>query len=331
MKKINSLLVSLLLLFSCQKEIEIQVPKPESKLSVRAFITNKPDTVFPGPGVILPQNIPAKLIVGLNSSVYEDPIESLTSAKVLLRKNNFTYDTIYYNHNKEYFELFENPYSLPSPGDSVFIDVFYDDLKVSSSDKMPSKVDILSIDTSVFFSHYIEGSGIFSEGSITFQDPPNEENYYELVVCYAGLIDDELNPRRIKSDESFITAENHYPSEINTSQNTFVQRSLLFTDKTFNGQEKSVRFYFIRGGTVQGDEIEFQHSTVSYYLRNLSKSYYDFKTSKRTYLINSGENFLVGASEPQNVFTNIENGLGSFGLYTHDQEIYFFPKRTIEL
>ena len=320
-----------IVLFSCSKEIEIDLEESEPRLVVRSETTNNPDSVTPGPGVILPQFIPAKLVLGLSSSVTGDPTENIVDAKVILRKNNFTYDTIYYNSSKGYYELFETPQDLPEPGDNLYLEVVHNEKKISSSSKMPSKVDIISIDTSVYYSHFIEGSGIFSEGIITFQDPGTEENYYELMVCYSGLADDELIPRRIKTDETFITGENHYPSEINTNQYTFEQKSLLFSDKTFNGEEKSVRFYFIIGGTKNDNSIEFPHSTRSYYLRNVTKEYYSFKTSKREYLLNSGENFLLGSSEPQNVYTNIENGLGAFGVYTHDQEIYFFPKRTIQL
>jgi hypothetical protein len=332
MKKSNFFIILFsVALFSCSKEIEINLEEVEPRLVVRSEITNKPDSVTAGPGVILPQFIPAKLVLGLSSSVTDEPIENIVEAKVVLRKNNITYDTIYYNSSKGYYELFETPYDLPEPGDDLSLEVMYNKEKISSSSKMPSKVDIISIDTSVYYSHFLEGSGIFSEGTITFQDPASEENYYELMVCNAGLFNDELNPRRIKTDETFITGENHYPSEINTNQYVFEQKSLLFTDKTFNGEEKSVRFYFIVGGTKNDNSIEFQHDIRSYYLRNVTEEYYSFKTSKRVYLLNSGENFLLGASEPQNVFTNIENGLGAFGLYTHDQEIYFFPKRTIQL
>ncbi|PKR79564.1 hypothetical protein CW751_14535 [Brumimicrobium salinarum] len=332
MKESNYFIILLYLaLLSCSKEIEIDLEKVEPRLVVRSEITNKPDTVAPGPGTIFPQYIPAKLELGLSSSVTDDPTENIVDAKVVLKKNNFVYDTIYYNSTKEYYELFETPDDLPEPGDDLSLEVIYNNEKVSSSAKMPSKVDIISIDTSIYYSHYIEGTGMFSEGTLTFQDPGSEENYYELMVCSSGLYNGELNPLRIKTDETFITGEKHYPSEINTNQYVFDQKSLLFTDKTFNGEKKSVRFYFIIGGYKHSNTIDFGHKTRIYLLRNVTKEYYMFKTSKRTYLLNSGENFLMGASEPQNVYTNIKDGLGSFGVYTHDQEIYFFPKRTIQL
>jgi hypothetical protein len=332
MKKSNFFIILFsVVLFSCSKEIEIDLEETESRLVVRSEITNKPDTVVPGPGVILPQFIPAKLVLGLSSSVYDDPIENIIDAKVILRKNNFTYDTIYYNSSKGYYELFETPNDLPKPGDELSLEVMYQNKSIASSSIMPSKVDIISIDTSVYYSHFIEGLGMFSEGKMTFHDPGSEENYYELMVCYSGLFNDEVIPRRIKTDENFITGENHYPSEINTSNNTFEQKSLLFTDKTFNGEEKTVRFYFAVEGFKNDNSIDFPHNIISYYLRNVTKEYYMFKTSKITYLLNSGENFLLGASEPKNVYTNIENGLGAFGVYAHVQVIYFFPKRTIQL
>lgn len=332
MKESNFFIILLCLaFFSCSKEIKIDLEKVEPRLVVRSEITNKPDAVVSGPGVFLPLFIPAKLVLGLSASVIDAPTENIIDAKVILRKNNFTYDTIYYNSSKGYYELFETPNDLPKPGDNLYFEVIHNEKKVSSSSKMPSKVDIISIDTSIYYSHYIEGSGMFSEGTLTFQDPGSEENYYELMVCRPGLFNGELNPRGIKTDETFITGEKHYPSEINTSNTTFEQKSLLFTDKTFNGEEKTIRFFFIIGGYKHSNSINFGHQTRIYFLRNVTKEYYMFKTSKITYLLNSGENFLLGASEPQNVYTNIENGLGAFGLYTHDQKIYFFPKRTIQL
>lgn len=333
MKKNNVFILLLLAsLFSCSKEIEINLDKINPKLVVRSEITNQPNSVTPGPGVILPQDIPAKLVLGLSASVSDEPIEHITDAKVVLRKNHFTYDTIYYNPSKEYYELFNSPDELPEPGDKLFLEVIHGNKTISSTAEMPRKVDIISIDTSVYYSHEENGLGMFSEWTLTFQDPAEEENYYELLVCVPGLFNGELKPSFIKTDETFITAEKHYPSKINTNHKSYEQKSLLFTDKTFNGEQKSVRFYSNSiGGTKNNNSIDFNHTTISYYLRNVTKEYYLFKTSKREYLLNSGENFLLGVSEPQSVKTNIENGLGAFGVYAHDQKTFFFPKRTISL
>lgn len=332
-KSIPSLFIILILTisYSCEKEVLIDVKKAEPRLVMRAEITNKPEWVAGGPGIILPTIIPGRLTMGMSSSVYGSPIDNLTDCKVVLRKNNTLFDTIFYDQTKEYYNLFKNEQDYPVAGDSLEINVFYGNQSVSSRSKMPNKVDIKSIDTNSIFSLFIKDVRFYGSSSLTFDDPIDEDNYYELLVGDAGLTKGKVNMKRIGSDEAFITGESHYSTEFNYASSPSNYESLLFTDKTFNGEEKTVNFYFEMGSYMHQNTVIFGNQIINYYLRNVSKEYYLFKTSKRNYLISSNVNFLFGTGEPQNVSTNVKNGLGLFGLYNHDQKNYFFPKRTIHL
>src|SRR5690554_111109 len=326
------LLISIQIYFcSCEKHVLIDVEKAEPRLVMRANLTNVPDTVIGAPGVVLPVTLPNKLTMGMSSSVSGKPLDDLADCKVLIKKNNILLDTVFYDYNKEYYNLFENEADFPVAGDELEIDVICGDLSVSSKSRMPSKVPIKSIDTSSVYSIFIIDGRLYGSSSLTFEDPQNEENYYELIVSYPGLNNGELEMRKIRSDESFIKGESHYSSDFNTVNTSSVSESLLFSDKTFNGEEKTVNFYFEMGVYMNESTVEFQHTLIHYHLRNVSKEYYTFSTSKRNHLITNNVNFLFGASEPINVSSNVDNGLGLFGLYNHDQKGFFFPARSINL
>jgi hypothetical protein len=330
------IIILILINYSCEKEVLIDVEKAEPRLVMRSEITNWPESLYTGPGIIYwdsvyPQKVPNFLVMGMSSSVNGKPLENIVDCKVILKKNNTVYDTILYNQTKEYYPLFEDELDFPKAGDELEINVLYGNQFVSSKSKMPNKVSIKYVDTSSVYSLIIKGNEIYGSSTLTFDDPGGEENYYELVVASLGPPDEELRKYRIGSDETFITGEDHYSSEINGGGSPSTVKSLLFTDKTFNGEEKTVRFTFPMGAYMGEKTMEFNHLKIHYHLRNVTKEYYEFETSKRVHLITTSANLLFGVSEPLNVKGNIENGLGLFGLYNHSQKNFFFPARTVNL
>ncbi|HLV40967.1 MAG TPA: DUF4249 family protein [Brumimicrobium sp.] len=328
----------LLLLFSfcvaCEKQVLIDVEKAEPKLVMRSEITNWPESLYTGPGIVYwdsayPQKVPNFLVMGMSSSVYDKPLENIVNCKVVLKKNNTIYDTIFYDYTKESYTLFEDEHDFLEAGDELEIKVFYGDEFVSSKSKMPNKVPIKSVDTSSVYSLFLKETTVYGSSTLTFEDPSDEENYYELLVTQSSPPDGELIKYSVSTNEAFITGESHYPSEFNGSSPSTTQ-SLLFTDKTFNGEEKSISFSFPMGAYM-GEPIKFSHKQLNYHLRNVTKEYYEFETNRRIHLITTNANFLFGTSEPLNVKGNVENGLGLFGLYNHSQKNFFFSKRTVTL
>ncbi|PWH85028.1 DUF4249 family protein [Brumimicrobium oceani] len=328
-----TILFLLNLFYSCEKEVIIDVKKAEPRLVMRSEITNWPEDLDTGPGIIYwdsayPQKVPNFLILGLSSSVNDKPQENLQNCKVVLMKNSIAYDTIFYDQTKEYYALFENEQDFPEAGDELEIEVFCGDQFVSSKSKMPNKVPIKSVDTSSVYALFIKENELYGSSTLTFQDPPGEDNYYEIVVTQISPPDKELVKYSLRTDEAFITGLSHYSSSFNGGPPS-TSKSLLFTDKTFSGEEKSVSFYFPMVAYMGNGPVDFPHKKLNYHLRNVSKEYYEFETNKRIHLITSDVNFLFGASEPQNVSSNVENGLGVFGVYNHSQKNFFFPERTI--
>lgn len=330
------IIILILIIYSCEKEVIIDVEKSEPRLVMRSEITNWPESLYTGPGVIYwdsayPQKVPNFLVMGMSSSVNGKPLENISNCKVILKKNNTVYDTIFYDQTKENYPLFEDELDFPKAGDELEIKVLFGNQFISSKSKMPNKVPIKSVDTSSVYSLFIKEGQVHASSTLTFDDPGGEENYYELLVTQIGPPGDELWKYPVASDEAFITGESHYSSEINGGGSPSTVKSLLFTDKTFNGEEKTVRFTFPLGAYMGGETMEFTHTKLHYHLRNVTKAYYDFETSKRVHLITTDMNFLFGASEPLNVKGNIDNGLGLFGLYNHSQKNFFFPARTVNL
>ncbi|RMG30699.1 MAG: DUF4249 domain-containing protein, partial [Bacteroidetes bacterium] len=164
---------------------------------------------------------------------------------------------------------------------------------VSALDSMPAKVHI----DSAFYDYSTEVA------SLSFTDPVNETNYYEV------------GPPFTTSPDPVVLAEGY--TTINPYGN-------FFSDKLINGQSYTY--------TARQDEHFLYMPPYEYYrpcerqpcffhLRALSQSLYLFHKS----WIQHGFNITAGSiydipylSEPLNVYNNVQGGLGIFAAYQED-------------
>ena len=63
------------------------------------------------------------------------------------------------------------------------------------------------------------------------------------------------------------------------------------------------------------------------HLRNVTKEYYQFKTSFLQAGYHARENYLLGMSEPINVISNINNGIGLFSGYNTDMKQFHIERQ----
>ena len=159
--------------------------------------------------------------------------------------------------------------------------------------------------------------GAVSELNLTFKDPANETNFYEVEVANSYLVnvDPLFGYYSLTTQDEIITSESYYPSLLNFDKDK--PRYLLFKDKKINGQEHTLTFYYIPPQHEDSHRYISSHYIIVY-LRSVTEEYYKFKTTMIQQKYARAEDILYGAAEPINVFTNIQNGYGIFAGFNND-------------
>jgi Domain of unknown function (DUF4249) len=147
----------------------------------------------------------------------------------------------------------------------------------------------------------------YSVVEIDIRDQPGVRNFYEMHLVL-NAFQYRTNPATGKRD-SFPYNYQTFPRELaEPVMIRGIQNSVLLSDATFDGQTYSAQFAFSRSFGHGGNK------TIKYTLRvrNVTEDYYKWSASYEK-KVSAENNFF---SEPVFVHTNIENGLGIFGLYT---------------
>ncbi|MFA6925015.1 MAG: DUF4249 domain-containing protein [Bacteroidales bacterium] len=305
MNKISYVFLFLIFL-SCNKEIEIKIPEKKPKLVVNC-------TLVP---FTLP--MPKTLYFDIKSSTHIFDTTKNTTIKdaiVLLYSNGNFLDTIRYVDSVKNYPVKLSMY--PVTGQNLNMKVIKDGYEsVSASTTIPSKVIIT--DTSVTpIAYYDETGTVFSEIKITFTDPANEVNFYEIAVsniAYSNF-DDQTIYYNLTTADKIITSESYYPSLIRLDVNK--PKYLLFNDKQINGQEHNLTIYY-SPPQIEDTYRYISDHFISIHLRNVTEEYYKFKTTMIQQMYSRTEDILYGVGEPLNVFTNIQNGYGIFAGFNND-------------
>ncbi|MDA3818654.1 MAG: DUF4249 domain-containing protein [Prolixibacteraceae bacterium] len=289
--------------FSCTQEIEISLPPQQSSLVV--YSTLVPFT--------LP--IPKSLYINIGDTrqMNDTTNNNVSNAQVLLKCNGSITDTLNYNSSLGYYPI--NSF-YPKQGDSLSVEVDCDGYeKVYANTVVPSKVCITdTVITPIAF--FDETGSAFSELAVSFIDPADEINYYELAitqVTYSYNTPD--NYYRLRTNDNIIISESYYPSKLHIDAKS--PRSLLFSDQSFNGESRTFKVYYTPPQR-ESEERYISPHYISVHLRNVTEAYYRFKTSFLHHSYNNIENILYGMGEPINVESNVENGFGLFAAFNND-------------
>lgn len=298
-------LFTFLFFISCSKEIEIKIPEKKPKIVVNS--------------TLVPFTLPAPKSLYLNiqnsATIFDTTKDNtIKNAIVLLYSNGIFFDTVHYVDSVRNYPIKQS--FNPIAGDKIDVKVIKDGFEnVSATSRIPLKVIIT--DTAITPIAYFDETGaIFSEIKITFSDPANEINFYELVVtdiAYSNYDDPDIYYNLTTQDE-IITSESYYPSILNFA--TDKPKYLLFKDKKISGQTHTLTVYYMPPIEPVGGYINDHY--ISIHLRNVTEDYYKFKTTMLQQMYGKKEDILYGVAEPINVFTNIKNGYGIFAGFNND-------------
>ena len=165
----NSFILLITLLFSCQKEIEIDIPEQKPTNVVHCYLSpnNNLDSNF--------INVEIQTTQGLNNQT----IKYITNATVILIEDNISIDTLIYSKELNRYISLTNLFN-PTSGKVYNLEINSNNKTLNSVTILPDKVEIIET-TFIPVSFKNEDAAAISEVGIIFQDPPNESNYYEIL------------------------------------------------------------------------------------------------------------------------------------------------------
>lgn len=283
---------------SCQTdmELEIDLPEPEKKLVLNSTFSS-----------FTPPYIKPLQIKLWNSWPVLDTTQAsqIKDAKVLWYENGGLLDSLIFDETLEAYTSKE--FYFPVEGAIYSIEVLKDGYKnISAQNAIPPNVLIQEYKL-VPFAGFNSDNIAYSSVSITFNDPGQTENFYEIIVTE---VSNEKDKYQLWTNEKIITEEPWYPSVL--SFESKLPQRLLFNDKQINGTEKQIVFYFTPEQVIDRGKLKIRYSIIDIFLRSVTEEYYNYFTTLLQHKHNQKGDFFYGLSEPLNVFTNVENGYGIF-------------------
>ena len=307
MRKI--IIVALVLLFSCEKVVELNIPSHQPRLVVN--------------GILDTDSIPS-IFVSYSSGAFEQTeISCLLDANVLLYEDGVLLGEMTINPNEvDTFIITEDNWwnqinsesiyyyqlnTYPLVGSTYSIDVTHNDYSsVSATTSIPENLELVDFNI-VDNSNNSETMIYNATFNLTFNDNPSQNNYYRirLFLHTVGQEDEEVDEFIEKSYPLIL-----YSNDPSLSQGipwdgyTFSGRTALFSDDLFNGEQKSISFdmEYKLSGIEYGDSLFLQVTSFS------EDGYKYFNSLER----NRDRFISPFGTEPVPVYSNVNNGIGIF-------------------
>lgn len=192
----------------------------------------------------------------------------------------------------------------PKPGAKYSVELESHNFpNLKATDTIP---DLVPIDKAhMIFPSGVDAFGFYlAEACVNFTDPQNETNYYELLIS--------SKPGR--ANAWYSEYETNDPVLQNEGDLDYHPTSFFFSDELFNGKSYEMR---IKHGTAYSLKNNKLTAFPLYAtLRSVSMNYYKYRKFYTRHVYNQQlQNEildLIFKGEPQNMFTNVENGYGIF-------------------
>lgn len=289
---------------SCtETEFKIELPVPTQKFVVHSTLTPFTPPVVKSFSVFVSQN--TKIFDSL-------VVAPVTDATVKLFVNGQFSQELKYNSLIGYWTDF-----FPESGKEYKITIEKAGFETASAmGTIPPNVKIKSSKLTP-----IAGIGednlTLSGISVTFDDPADQVNYYEIMVWR----DEQENDKyRLFTNDRIITSESYYPSPILIESKQ--PERLLFNDEQINGKTHTIELMYYAPQYLSHNQLYIYPHIDFLLFRSVSKDYYLYYTTLFKQINNRRPDLLFGIAEPSPVYTNIQNGFGVFAGYSEDNRIF---------
>ena len=274
-------LIFLIIIQACTKIIDIDLPEHDEKIIVNSFFTD---------------GRPVMVHLSKSISVLENSIPLCENAFIQLSENNTVIDTL--NRSGDYY------YSdvIPEVAKDYSLNISVPGMdSVICRDIIPVKTILQSyvLTKSVMTN---EDGFVINELQLNFHDSAGP-NFYEVELTAETLITEyNMGLWFMKNSDPIITS---------TGLLDYDPKTLIFSDKMFDGKSCSVKVYF----AIQSGEPDYRLKVI---FRSVSESYFRYKEKQFAYLFSLETDIFSGMSEPIQLFSNITGGYGIFAGYSSD-------------
>lgn len=283
--------------------LELPTPEHTPVMAISAFINSTSEDLL---------SFKVTRTFGLFEERPDDSQDNLSGAEVkLFEDGNLLYT--FSEANNQFDAAYVSPplaEAFGGEGKTYKLEVTHPDFgTATASQVMPNAVPLTNVEY-----RQLEGSGTFEGGNgefkLTFDDPINEENYYELAAFQTIVYSYEDFEGNIIEEEyeQEVYLGTDGPPDPNVTQG-YNYSAMLLSDKNFNGQTftLSAEFYeyvdFGGGGEVDPP-------TYTLFWRTVTKDYFNYSKSLLDNDLAQENPF----AEPVSLYTNVEGGVGAFCL-----------------
>ncbi len=277
------------------KEISLDFPKHTSKPVINCVL--KKDSII-------------SLTINTSEPVLEKENTTITNATVILLEDESIIDSLLYSngqYNSSTIAKTNSKYQITASISG------YEEL--SAQDQVPPLPIVLA--SSFKDSVYLDDDNEYlSQLTITLQDPPNINNFYELILGFKYKGSPESGT--IYSDVVFYDYINNdlvLQNEGQLDLNNFVHP--VFSDALFDGTTYTLHInyepdYYIY---IDGEDVDTNYDLIVT-LRSTSETYYEYRKSLIMHLDNQLGGIWEGVGQPTEMYSNIKNGYGVFVAYS---------------
>jgi len=297
----ESLFLALLLciLTACEKEVHIPIEYTEPKLVINSLFNT--DSVW-------------EVEVSASQYIYDSGTIPLINDAVVTITSSGSGSVSLTNQGNG---LYTSATEKPQTGQVYTIEVTHPNYQnVRSSNELPG---VLQIQNMEIQDQTIVSGEQFRKISITFQDSPDPDYYmirimggfWDWTYDSLGILDSILIPYPMWVFSQSPAVENSNPNNM--------QATTIFKDELFNGTQYTIDLlveeFFFDGVKENIEEIYISISKIS-------EEYYWYETSYQAYVSSQNNQFF---SQPVQVYTNIENGLGIFAGFSNQTDTLQIP------
>ena len=295
------LFISLMLFISaCEVEIDIAIPDRQRKIVVNSLF--EAETAL---SVNLTKSL--SILDGAN-------VVYLNDASITLYENNTELETLQYTDFGNYISQ-----SVLRSGNTYEISILRNNQIASAVSSIPDKVEIISIDSSTIRFFDME----YLQCLIEFEDDPDQDNYFMFSI-------DHLRYEIIEYSDDFgivrydtITFTDSYFESEDIIIDSWIylenKNFILFDDSFISGKTYllNIRINFDINNPYNIDMyLDSKESIIYFNLYSVSEAYFKYFKTYSLHKDAQDNPF----SEPVQVYSNVENGLGVFAGFSFDSD-----------
>jgi hypothetical protein len=292
--------------FACTKEIQIDIPAQKPSLVVYSTLVPFSFTNS------------RQLELSLQSSlhIFDTTPQRINDALVLYFENNVVKDTLIYSDLSQTYMVTRKIPDFPVTGNHYSILIKKDGYEsVFAETVIPRQVKIRDVIVTPV-AYFDENRQVHSEIAMTFEDPADAINFYEVAVTDIAFSEDSPDTfHELMTNDKLVTSESYYPSLMQLDVRK--PKYLLFSDAAINGKSHTLLMYYFPNQRFNG-RLYISTHYISVHLRNVTEEYFKYKTTLIQHLNSKMEDFLYGTGESVNTISNIQNGYGLFAGYNTD-------------